>query len=108
MTIEINAKCRGIHINDESDLLFKFENRNRLKVSYKRKKFWWEPSLTVETFHPLVNASYGLSEIRYSVGVSVELIKDLAFDVGYTHKQIVNSRVPESVSVITIAIAKNF
>ena len=99
---------RNSYVNDATDLLFEFENRNRIKVSYKRKKFWWEPNFTIETFHPLVNYSYGLSEIRYSVGVSVELVKDLAFDVGYTHKQIVNSRVPESVSVITIAIAKNF
>lgn len=100
---------RNTYTNDAGDLLFDFVNRNRIKVSYRRKKLWWEPNITLETFHPLVNTSlYALSEIRYSAAVSFKIVKNLNFDVGYTYKQIFKSSVPKTVSGLSFIVIKDF
>lgn len=98
---------RDMYTNEITDLYPTFEDRNRLKVSYSRKKALISPSVSVETFHGLNNPDmFTLSEIRYTCGVDFNLKKKIEAGIAYSYKQTFGK--PTNTSVYSISIAKGF
>ncbi|MFO7869407.1 MAG: DUF2490 domain-containing protein [Bacteroidales bacterium] len=103
---------KDMYTEDASDLFFSYEDRNRFKIYYERKKWEWEPSFSVETFHPAhYNTNYfSVSQIRYSCGVEIDLdvLKKFEVEIEYTFKQYFQKSIPETRSRITVSFAKGF
>lgn len=101
---EIN---RDTYINEYTDLYPQFEDRNRFKLSYARKKAFISPSLSIETFHTGYNQSqFLLSEIRYSCGVDFNLKNKFEASTAYTYKQSFGKSV--NTSIYSISVSKSF
>ncbi len=97
------------YINESSDLFPSYEDRNKIEISWSRKKYKFSPSFSVESFHPIERGSnYCISELRYSAGVNFDLKKKFELDVEYSFKQILDGKTPEYVSLFTVALSKEF
>jgi len=68
--LELN---KDTYYNEPADLFPSYEDRNRLKVTYGKKREFIRPSLSIETFHPLQNGAYYITETRYGAGLSFNL-----------------------------------
>jgi hypothetical protein len=103
---------KDMYVDEATDMFFSYEDRNRLKIYYERKKWEWEPSFSIETFHPIdYNTNYfSLSQIRYSCGVEIDLdvIPKFGVEIEYTFKQFFQESIPETGSRLTISFAKGF
>lgn len=100
---------RNTYTKDISDLFVEYENRNRIKATYRRRKLSWEPSLTIETFHPIHNKNvYAVSEMRAGAGVSFDIFEDYSIEFGYTYRTFLQKRIPESTSIFSISFSKGF
>ncbi|MFW5851028.1 MAG: DUF2490 domain-containing protein [Bacteroidota bacterium] len=103
---------KDMYIDNVSDLFFSYEDRNRIKIYYERKKWEWEPSFSIETFHPInYNTNYfAVSQIRYSCGVKIDLdiLKKFDFEIEYTLKQYLDKSIPELCSRFTVSFSKGF
>ncbi|MDA3882888.1 MAG: DUF2490 domain-containing protein [Bacteroidales bacterium] len=103
---------KDMYFDDPTDMFFSYEDRNRLKIYYERKKWEWEPSFSIETFHPVdYNTSYfSVSQIRYSCGVEIDLdvISKFGVEIEYTFKQYLLESIPEVGSRLTVSFSKGF
>jgi len=98
---------KSMFVNETSDLYYSYENRNRIKISYNKKKLKLMPTVSVESFHPIqAYKPYRISEIRYAAGVTFDLKKKFELEIGYLYKQMLYSKIPESTSVFSIALSK--
>ncbi len=98
---------RDMYVNESSDLLPSFEDRNRLKISYARKKAFLSPSISIETFHAVASSqSFTLIEMRYGAGLDFNLKNKYEAGIAYTFKQSFGK--PTNTSVYSLSIAKSF
>lgn len=94
-------------INEYSDLFYSYTDRNKLKLTYSKKSANIEPSVSIETFHPINNlTSYGVSEIRYGGGVWFDLPKKFELELGVIYKKLYHVKIPEATTILAISISK--